>query len=357
MFYVYAYLDPRKSGSFDYKEIHFDYEPFYIGKGKGDRDQVHLIEKDSGNRHKHNKIQQIIREGFEPIIIRLQEELSEQEAWDLEERLINLIGRSYYKTGPLTNLKDGGQGGFSHINNQGLKTFLVNKYGEEEGIRRCEEIWKKTGDRCRGIPRTEEIKEKIRGTLLDTYREHPEIIEQMSKSILENYQEHPELKDKLRETFAKTKKEHPEKFFNPMLFEEYRKKNSESQKGKKASEETRQKLREDRARRKKRLEELGLDHPNKGRKASEETKIKLSNSHKGLLVGERNPSYGKSTHQMMLEKYGPEEGEKKFEEYRQKLRDGKKKLKESGWTQKLSDETKQKMKEAQKRRREREKST
>jgi hypothetical protein len=282
-------LTPRKQGSFDYGETHFDYEPFYIGKGKGNRDQVHLIEKDSGNRHKHNKIQQIIHEGFEPFIIRLQEELSEQETWDFE---------------------DGGQEGFSHINNQGLLALLVNKYGEEEGAQRCKEIWEKTGDRCRGVCRPEEIKEKIRETLLDTYREHPEVIEQVSESVLENYQKHPELKDKLRETFAKTKREHPEKFFNPMLFEEYRKKNSESQKGKKASEETRQKLREDRARRKRRLEELGLDHPNKGRKASAETKAKLSESHKGILTGKKNPMHGKSTHQVMLEKYGVEEGEK-----------------------------------------------
>ena len=33
IFYVYAYLDPRKPGVFQYKDFRFDYEPFYIGKG------------------------------------------------------------------------------------------------------------------------------------------------------------------------------------------------------------------------------------------------------------------------------------------------------------------------------------
>lgn len=27
-YYVYVYLDPRKPGSFDYGEFHFDHEPF-----------------------------------------------------------------------------------------------------------------------------------------------------------------------------------------------------------------------------------------------------------------------------------------------------------------------------------------
>ena len=37
MYYVYIYTDPRKSG--DYSTIHsaINYEPFYVGKGKGNR--------------------------------------------------------------------------------------------------------------------------------------------------------------------------------------------------------------------------------------------------------------------------------------------------------------------------------
>ncbi len=36
-FYVYIYLDPRKPGNFVYGDFLFKFEPFYDGKGKGDR--------------------------------------------------------------------------------------------------------------------------------------------------------------------------------------------------------------------------------------------------------------------------------------------------------------------------------
>lgn len=41
-FYVYALLDPRKPGKYKYGEYEFDYEPFYVGKGSGDRCEHHL---------------------------------------------------------------------------------------------------------------------------------------------------------------------------------------------------------------------------------------------------------------------------------------------------------------------------
>ena len=41
-FYVYALLDPRKPGRYEYKDICFLYEPFYIGKGCGDRAKIHF---------------------------------------------------------------------------------------------------------------------------------------------------------------------------------------------------------------------------------------------------------------------------------------------------------------------------
>jgi len=41
-FYVYIYLDPQKPGNFSYGPYHFDFEPFYVGKGFGDRYLKHL---------------------------------------------------------------------------------------------------------------------------------------------------------------------------------------------------------------------------------------------------------------------------------------------------------------------------
>jgi hypothetical protein len=36
-YYVYAFLDKSKPGKFKYENFEFDFEPFYIGKGTGDR--------------------------------------------------------------------------------------------------------------------------------------------------------------------------------------------------------------------------------------------------------------------------------------------------------------------------------
>uniref|UniRef100_UPI0037511A01 LEM-3-like GIY-YIG domain-containing protein n=1 Tax=Acinetobacter sp. TaxID=472 RepID=UPI0037511A01 len=41
-YYVYIFLDPRKSGYFSYGDLNFVFEPFYVGKGKDNRFKRHL---------------------------------------------------------------------------------------------------------------------------------------------------------------------------------------------------------------------------------------------------------------------------------------------------------------------------
>lgn len=117
-FYAYVYLDPRKPGKFKYGEYEFNYEPFYVGKGQGNRLEKHLKEyfqKFDNNKSKINKIKNIEKNGFKVLVIKYQEKLFEQDALDLETKMIKTIGRIDLGTGPLTNLTDGGDGSSGYV--------------------------------------------------------------------------------------------------------------------------------------------------------------------------------------------------------------------------------------------------
>lgn len=115
-FYVYAFLDIRKRGNYKYDDFEFECEPFYIGKGHGNRAYNHMqktlseTNNSERNNHKKNKAKKILREtSMEPTVLIYKDGLTEQEALSLEEQMILSIGKSYDKRGPLTNLADGGK--------------------------------------------------------------------------------------------------------------------------------------------------------------------------------------------------------------------------------------------------------
>jgi hypothetical protein len=117
IFYTYIYLDPRKKGSFIYGTFVFTYDPFYVGKGKGNQYLSHLKEGKNNNtnhtpsnKYKNSKIKKILKENLEPIILKVEYNISEKEAFDLEIWLIWAIGRNDLKLGPLTNHTNGGEG-------------------------------------------------------------------------------------------------------------------------------------------------------------------------------------------------------------------------------------------------------
>jgi hypothetical protein len=105
-YYIYIYLDPRKYGYYKYGEYKFDYEPFYVGKGKNDRCKIYY----NRNKYFKNKINKIIRCGLKPIIFKLYENLNENKSFEFEKKLIKEIGRIDLKTGSLINMTDGGEG-------------------------------------------------------------------------------------------------------------------------------------------------------------------------------------------------------------------------------------------------------
>lgn len=121
MFYVYIYYDPRKS----------PIEPFYVGKGSGDRMYFHL--KDNKNSPKTQKIKKIFKSNKEPIIKKVFETNDEEEAYEFEEFLIQEIGTNFYeglKDGPLCNMKPGGLGNSIdsiRVRDKDFNYFIVNK--------------------------------------------------------------------------------------------------------------------------------------------------------------------------------------------------------------------------------------
>ena len=148
IFYVYVYLDPRKPGKYVYGDFQFDYEPFYVGLGHRKRYLAHAKEYSEhscklGNCLKKNKILKILKETsyeqLSKLITKIKENLYLDDSKKLEIKLIKTIGRIDLKTGPLTNLTDGGDG---HLNCSkfGKDNGMYGRKHSEESIKRMRQV-------------------------------------------------------------------------------------------------------------------------------------------------------------------------------------------------------------------------
>ncbi len=110
-YYVYALLDPRVEGQWNYQEKVFEFEPFYIGKGRGKRINCHTLTSClSLKSSKSSKIKAILEEEKVPIKVKVFEDLAEDIAFNIETEVIKHFGRKDINTGILTNHTDGGIG-------------------------------------------------------------------------------------------------------------------------------------------------------------------------------------------------------------------------------------------------------
>lgn len=110
-FYVYALLDPRKRCRKTFLGFSFTRLPFYIGKGTGDRANVHLRMSDKDyarNPRKTSIIKSLLDAGLDVPIVILYNTKSEEKAFKLEAALIREIGYGEGKI--LSNLTGGGAG-------------------------------------------------------------------------------------------------------------------------------------------------------------------------------------------------------------------------------------------------------
>lgn len=119
-FYNYLYLDPTKPVEYKIKglDIILKYEPFYVGKGSKSRLNIHKY----GHTGKFikSKIKSLKDKNIKPLIIKINNNISEFEAFENEKYLIKAIGRRDLGLGSLCNLTDGGEG----ISNPGLETRI-----------------------------------------------------------------------------------------------------------------------------------------------------------------------------------------------------------------------------------------
>jgi hypothetical protein len=145
--YVYVLLNPLKKGIYKYQEFKFDYEPFYIGISNLDsyhlREDMHtnFVKNKSvyaKNKIKNAIIKKILDNKMEPISIRILENISRQEACQKEIELISLIGVRIDRTGPLSNISKGGDGGDTFTNNprkeEIRKKHRLNAIGEKNNM-------------------------------------------------------------------------------------------------------------------------------------------------------------------------------------------------------------------------------
>ena len=171
--YVYVYCDPRKKGKYQYDGVNyiFEYEPFYVGCGKGYRWKRHINQSSLNKKYntiKNGKLKHIIENGYNPLeyVIFYKTNLSKTESLSIEKEIIKNIGRIGNENGILSNMNDGGADticGFS-LSSKGKSYDEI--YGKRKSqylknIRREKFIGNNYGSLTKGKSKSENTKLKM----------------------------------------------------------------------------------------------------------------------------------------------------------------------------------------------------
>lgn len=125
-YYVYLFRDPRTA-----TPGIGNGEPYYVGKGKNNRFKQHLLPRGGQNKQVNGRIRLLREAGYSTIQIAdhitVSECATEQEALELEKKLIKIFGRKDQGTGTLFNHTDGGEGisGYRHTKETKLKMSKI----------------------------------------------------------------------------------------------------------------------------------------------------------------------------------------------------------------------------------------
>lgn len=174
MAYTYIYLDPNVPTKCEFMGYKFDFEPFYVGKGSGDRHISHLskAKNTKNNLPVLDRIRSIYKSGYTPndlkkFIVKIKEEMDDSEALLLEKEMIRSIGRYLFDEGPLMNILPGGEsspimsGSDNPMFNKSWYDQWLIKYGREEAEYRMEIYKKRMSEIVLGRKHKEDSKCKI----------------------------------------------------------------------------------------------------------------------------------------------------------------------------------------------------
>jgi hypothetical protein len=162
--YVYALIDPRNN------------KPFYIGKGVGNRCYFHEKEaKYYKNRKslKLSKIRQLLYAGLSPVVKKIEENISDEQAIELECFLISEI-RDFGIC--LTNMTDGGDGAKGYKHTDEHKAYI-------SCIQKNRVVSEETKEKMRK-PKSERGRKNIANARLETnYRPSEETKKKVSNTL------------------------------------------------------------------------------------------------------------------------------------------------------------------------------